>query len=857
MPFAPGGRAASTGQNRQRANERKKKIKDMLNARNMPDELLSTDAVDREHAYDTSTPNNSRLSLIRHYLQSALEFLEELPVIKSMNPYREKLRGIIASQWFQSLIVVLIVLNSISMGVATFPFVTDSDYYSNLFEEIDLGFLIVFTIELCFQFFVHRLNLFADGWLFFDFLLIVFSWAFNGVTIIRSFRIFRALRLFARVGPLKKMVTALTMTIPHLSAILAVFTLVYSVFAIMLTQLYKDVYREDYVFRYGEETDYFGRLDYTLFTLFLVMTTDNWNDAVLFGDGTFQIMWYITICFMLISNLVLLNLVIAVLCSTLTHLRVSMSKDTNVTVVNPELAMWFSVHVLSLRKDLDDLISLNLSFAKSLRKISPSVNFNVLDDSEIETKYIVLNKYPEGVLKHQQDTNEKQGSSKSLSLVSEVSSEDEIKYVNQLKSLRSNLRKMKSTLSVTGGNEITDFMEERFAEGDEENEFGISSDSESNNSKTSDLDDNDDYLSFRQKTFLKFQSMKDSSNYRLQDLFFEMQAKVSLIVYSASFQNSIIALIFINSFMMALSTFDFIYDNEARSNTFEVIDLGFLITFTIELIMHFIVHGIRLFSDNWLAFDFLTISMSWGFSGVSIIRSFRIFRAFRLFGRVKAMKQVLTAILSTGSQLVVIASVLCILCYIFAVLFTQLFSEVEFVSDDDAYNVDYFGRLDYTFATLLMFLTFEGWSTVTLAVMEVYTWAWLPLLFFLFVGAFMALNLVVAMICDSMTALEEEIDIENLSEEEYSIFVVEWLSSQLQLLNTVMLSLFQVRLFTSFAVSLFSIICDQCICFNTFRFNLKLRRKLYLTPYHYYRSSKTVIILYVKLMAYEYVLEKI
>ena len=739
----------------------------------------------------------SRLSSVR---DSVLSYSE--PMLELLAPHRSKVKVIVDSKWFQELIVVLIVLNSIAIGIATFPFVTDSDYYTSIFEQIDLAFLITFTIEICLQLFVHGLKLFLDGWLVFDFLLILFSWAFSGITIIRSFRIFRALRLFARVGPLKKMVTAVTMTIPQLGAILAVFILVYAVFAIMLTQLYKDNFRDDFLSRYGEDTEHFSRLDLTLFTLFLVMTTDNWNDVVLFGDGTFQIIWYITIFFMIISNLVLLNLVIAVLCSTLTHLRISMGtkNDSNIPAIDPELAQWFSIHVMTLKRDVDDLISLNLSFAKTLRKNVPSVQINSLEDSELETKYMLPQKAP--IVSVMDD---KQYSAKSLSLISELSAEDtkkpqlmEKNHVRQLKDLRKNLNMMTSTMSlnITSEQEMADLSMHMPRDNDEDLNQNYSFHSDSSDS---DYSNDRDFKSFREKTFLKIKSINDSSYRWLYEMAALIQAKASAIVYSHIFQTAIISLIFINSAMIGIGTFDIIYEDESRSNIFEVIDLIFLVIFTIELILQFIVHGIRLFTDSWLVFDFLTILLSWAFSGVSIIRSFRIFRAFRLFGRVKAMKQVLSAILSTGPQLVSICSVLFILCYIFAVLFTQLFRDVEFISDDDNYQVNFFGRLDYTFATLVMFLTFEGWSSVALSVMEVYSWAWIPLVSFLFIGAFMALNLVVAMICDSMTALEEgNIDLDKLSSEEYTLYVLEWISKQLQVLNSIMLSLFQVSQYSSY-----------------------------------------------------------
>ena len=48
----------------------------------------------------------------------------------------------------QTGIIVLIVLNALLLGIATFDFVTDDDEVSHIFSQIDLSFLIVFTVEI-------------------------------------------------------------------------------------------------------------------------------------------------------------------------------------------------------------------------------------------------------------------------------------------------------------------------------------------------------------------------------------------------------------------------------------------------------------------------------------------------------------------------------------------------------------------------------------------------------------------------------------------------------------------------------------------------------------------------------------
>ena len=99
---------------------------------------------------------------------------------------------------FQNAIIAFITINSITMGIATFDFVTENAILDSIFEKIDKTFLIIFTIELCMQFVYRGFDLFQDAWLVFDFVIIVLSWMSAGLQVIRSFRILRASRIIMR-----------------------------------------------------------------------------------------------------------------------------------------------------------------------------------------------------------------------------------------------------------------------------------------------------------------------------------------------------------------------------------------------------------------------------------------------------------------------------------------------------------------------------------------------------------------------------------------------------------------------------------------------------------------------------------
>ncbi|KAL7510993.1 hypothetical protein ACHAXN_007912 [Cyclotella atomus] len=204
----------------------------------------------------------------------------------------------------QMAIIILIIINAIMMGVATFDFVTENPAVESAFEQIDLVFLIIFSVELVMQLIYRGHKLFLDGWLFFDFVIIVISWSFSSLQIIRAFRVFRALRIITRIETMRNLVAALFDIMPRLGAITALLLLIFYIFAVLFTQLF------------GELTlsgEYFTRLDYSLFTLFVMMTME-WADVARECMAEIWWAWAPFVAFIMITGFIVFNLIIAVVC---------------------------------------------------------------------------------------------------------------------------------------------------------------------------------------------------------------------------------------------------------------------------------------------------------------------------------------------------------------------------------------------------------------------------------------------------------------------------------------------------------------------------------------------------------------
>jgi len=205
--------------------------------------------------------------------------------------------------------VFLIVMNAIIMGIGTFDFVMENPNVDKAWEQMDQVFLILFTVELSMQFIYHGPNLFADGWLVFDFLVVVFSWSLESLQIVRAFRIFRAFRLVTRLTVLKNLIVALIAVGPSMVAIISLLLLILYIYAVMCTVLFKDLYEQGVT-----NEDYFGRLDTTLFTLFQMMTLE-WADIVRQVMEKYYWAWAVFSTFLVCTSFILYSLIIAVVCN--------------------------------------------------------------------------------------------------------------------------------------------------------------------------------------------------------------------------------------------------------------------------------------------------------------------------------------------------------------------------------------------------------------------------------------------------------------------------------------------------------------------------------------------------------------
>lgn len=259
----------------------------------------------------------------------------------TLNDGRKWIGARVNDERVQNFILLLIVINSIMMGVATFDFVKTNEDLSYKFDLVDQIFLVIFTVESALQLFYFGWKLFKDGFLVFDLLIVIMSWALEGTQVIRAFRIFRALRLVTRVQVMRNLIMALFSVIPKMTAIGLLLLLIMFIFGVMFTTLFKGMYPAEELTQ-----PYFESLFYSLFTLFQMMTLvstvtisgvqfferfwcyfsthmnistcihcqDEWADILGQVQVVYPWAWAPFIIFIILTGFIVVNLVIAVIC---------------------------------------------------------------------------------------------------------------------------------------------------------------------------------------------------------------------------------------------------------------------------------------------------------------------------------------------------------------------------------------------------------------------------------------------------------------------------------------------------------------------------------------------------------------
>lgn len=205
------------------------------------------------------------------------------------------LNDIITHRWFEIAITLVIITNSILIGVET--------YHSNtVIARIQSVILFIFTMEIAMRFLAAPSvkEFFKDGWNIFDLLLVVVGYIpeniFEGsssIMAIRVLRVLRVLRLLRASAEIKVIITVLLKSTSAMLYNVLLFGIFIYLFAILGVGMFKlpdpSTLSGEPLQKYerlmeiaphspSNSPDPFGTLGESMFTLFREVTGEDWTD---------------------------------------------------------------------------------------------------------------------------------------------------------------------------------------------------------------------------------------------------------------------------------------------------------------------------------------------------------------------------------------------------------------------------------------------------------------------------------------------------------------------------------------------------------------------------------------------------
>jgi voltage-gated sodium channel len=235
---------------------------------------------------------------------------ERLSAADAADTPRAAVARLTLSPLFQRGVVALILLNAVTLGLETSD--TVMERWGGALELIDAALLWVFTAELVLRVYAFRGRFFRDPWGLFDLAVVGIAWlpATGALSVLRALRILRVLRLVSVVPSLRVVVEAMLAALPGMGSIVLLMALLFYVFAVMAVKLY------------GEDMpEAFGTLGASLFTLFQLMTLDDWANIVKPAMERHPLALLFFLPFILVATFVVLNLFIGVIVESIQSLR--------------------------------------------------------------------------------------------------------------------------------------------------------------------------------------------------------------------------------------------------------------------------------------------------------------------------------------------------------------------------------------------------------------------------------------------------------------------------------------------------------------------------------------------------------
>ncbi|MFM1885759.1 MAG: hypothetical protein RL026_916 [Pseudomonadota bacterium] len=217
------------------------------------------------------------------------------------------------------------------------------------------------------------------------------------------------------------------------------------------------------------------------------------------------------------------------------------------------------------------------------------------------------------------------------------------------------------------------------------------------------------------------------------------------ITTARAFEPFIIVVILLSGILVGLETSTTLM---ARHGTWlHIADRIVLTVFVIEALLKLAAQWPkpwRYFRDGWNFFDFTIVVLSLVPAAGQFAlaaRLLRVLRVLRLLSAVPQLRLIVSTLVKSVPRMGNVIVLLALIFYIYAVIGIHLFRDAD---------PQRWAGLGTALLTLFQVVTLEGWTDVMAQASTRHGWAWIYFLSFVVIGTFVAMNLFIAVILDSL-----------------------------------------------------------------------------------------------------------
>jgi voltage-gated sodium channel len=221
-------------------------------------------------------------------------------------------------------------------------------------------------------------------------------------------------------------------------------------------------------------------------------------------------------------------------------------------------------------------------------------------------------------------------------------------------------------------------------------------------------------------------------------------AQLRRIESSRLFQTVVIGIIILSALTIGAKTYDL---PPLLESSLTVMDNAITVFFLIEILFRFAAcrDKKRFLMDGWNLFDTLVVIGSLvpldNSDAVLLGRLLRVFRVLRLVSVVPELRFLINSLLKAIPRMGYIALLMFIIFYIYAAMGSLFFASVD---------EELWGDVAIAMLTLFRVATFEDWTDVMYATMDQYPLSWVYYITFIFLTAFVFLNMMIGAILEVM-----------------------------------------------------------------------------------------------------------